>query len=57
VPGLTGIDEELNAIGNNLNQLTRLANMGKIACVDLSDTRKEVAKIWRLLNSLLEKYQ
>lgn len=57
VPGLTGIDEELNAIGNNLNQLTRLANMGKIECVDLSETRNEVAKIWRLLNSLLEKYQ
>ncbi len=57
VPGLTGIDDELNAIGNNLNQLTRLANMGKIECVDLSETRNEVAKIWRLLNSLLEKYQ
>lgn len=57
IPGLTGIDEELNAIGNNLNQLTRLANSGKIDCVDLSETRNEVAKIWRLLNSLLEKYQ
>ena len=57
VPGLTGIDEELNAIGNNLNQLTRLANMGKIDCVDLTDTRKEVARIWQLLNSSLQNLQ
>ena len=54
VPGLTGIDDELNAIGNNLNQLTKLANMGKIDCVDLTDTRKEVARIWQLLNSSLQ---
>ncbi len=57
VPGLSGIDEELKAIGNNLNQLTRLANSGAVKCVDLSETRNEVAKIWRLLNSLLQKYQ
>ena len=54
IPGLTGIDDELNAIGNNLNQLTKLANMGKIDCVDLTETRKEVARIWQLLNSSLQ---
>ena len=57
IPGLTGIDEELGAIGNNLNQLTRLANMGRIDCVDLTETRKEVARIWQLLNSLLQSLQ
>ena len=57
IPGLTGIDEELNAIGNNLNQLTRLANSGRVDCVDLSETRNEVAKIWRLLNSSLQSLQ
>ena len=57
IPGLTGIDDELNAIGNNLNQLTKLANMGKITCVDLTDTRKEVARIWQLLNSSLQNLQ
>lgn len=56
IPGLSGIQNELNAIGNNLNQLTRAANSGMCSVVDLTEMRKEVADIWQLLNSALQKY-
>lgn len=56
IPGLSGIEYELNAIGNNLNQLTRAVNIGQIDAIDLTETRIEVAKIWQLLNSALQKY-
>lgn len=56
IPGLSGIQDELNAIGNNLNQLTRAANSGMCSVVDLTEMRKEVADIWQLLNSALQKY-
>lgn len=56
IPGLSGIQDELNAIGNNLNQITRAVNSGICSAVDLSEMRKEVAGIWQLLNSALQKY-
>ncbi len=56
IPGLSGIQDELNAIGNNLNQLTRAVNSGMCSAVDLTEMRKEVAAIWQLLNSVLQKY-
>lgn len=56
IPGLSGIQDELNAIGNNLNQLTRAVNMGQASAVDLTEMRKEVASVWQLLNSALQKY-
>ena len=56
IPGLSGIQDELNAIGNNLNQLTRAVNSGIRSAVDLSEMRKEVASVWQLLNSALQKY-
>lgn len=56
ISGLSGIQDELNAIGNNLNQLTRAVNSGVRSAVDLSEMRKEVASVWRLLNSSLQKY-
>lgn len=56
IPGLSGIEDELNAIGNNLNQLTRAVNSGMCSAVDLTETRKEVAKVWQSLNSALQKY-
>lgn len=46
------IETELRRIGNNINQLTRLANSGVIKCVDLSEVKGELKKIWQLLNSL-----
>ena len=56
ISGLSGIQDELNAIGNNLNQLTCAVNMGQATAVDLTEMRKEVASIWQLLNSALQKY-
>ncbi len=56
IPGLSGIQDELNAIGNNLNQLTRAVNSGICSAVDLTEMRKEVASVWQLLNSALQKY-
>ena len=46
------IETELRRIGNNINQLTKLANSGIIKCVDLSNVKGELKDIWQLLNSL-----
>ena len=46
---------ELRRIGNNINQLTRLANSRIITCVDLEGTKKELQKIWQSLNLLTTK--
>ncbi len=46
---------ELRRIGNNINQLTRLANSKIITCVDLEGTKKELQKLWQSLNLLTTK--
>ena len=46
---------ELRRIGNNINQLTKLANGRVITSVDLEDTKKELQKIWQSLNLLITK--
>ncbi len=46
---------ELRRIGNNINQLTRLANSRIITCVDLEGTKKELQKLWQSLNLLTTK--
>ena len=46
---------ELRRIGNNINQLTRLANSKVITCVDLEGTKKELQKLWQSLNLLTTK--
>lgn len=51
VPGWRETAFELNKIGVNLNQLTRLCHEGVITCLELDATKDEVAKLWRLLNS------
>ena len=45
---------ELSAIGNNINQLTRAVNAGYASQINLTETRKELEKIWQSLNSLLQ---
>lgn len=45
-------ETELRRIGNNINQLTRLANSGIINCVDLAEVKGDLKKLWQLLNSL-----
>ena len=46
---------ELRRIGNNINQLTKLANGRVITSVDLENTKKELQKIWQSLNLLTTK--
>lgn len=56
----TGADDvaaQLRALGNNVNQLAKLANSGYISAVDLSGVREELKEVWRLLNSLVQDAQ
>ena len=48
VNGLDKVDTELRRIGNNINQLTRLANEKIITVIDLKELRMEVNNIWQL---------
>ena len=53
---INGLDEfsaQLRRIGNNVNQLTRAVNAGYASQINLTETRKELEKIWQSLNSLL----
>jgi len=43
--GLKEVLQQQRAIGNNLNRLTVLANMGRITAVDLERTARELADI------------
>ena len=45
---------ELKAIGRNLNQLTILANMGKVQIVYLDDTKAELRNIFEKVSALCE---
>ena len=55
INGLDKIGVELRRIGNNINQLTKLANEGAITTVDLKEVRMEVINIWQLLKQLAQK--
>ena len=55
VNGLDKVDPELRRIGNNINQLTRLANEKIITVIDLKELRMEVNNIWQLLKQLVQK--
>ena len=44
VDGLNEVVAELRRIGNNINQLTYLANSARIYTVDLSDVKQEIGK-------------
>ena len=43
---------ELRKIGNNINQLTRLANSGMIKVVYLDEAKEELKKIWMGLTTM-----
>ncbi len=51
IDGVKDVASELRHIGNNLNQITKAVNSGVYA-VDLTETKKEVQKVWQSLNSL-----
>ena len=43
---------ELRKIGNNINQLTHLANSGVIRTVYLDEFKEDMKKIWTNLNDI-----
>ncbi len=55
INGLDKVDSELRRIGNNINQLTKLANEGAIKTIDLKEIRMDVINIWQLLKQLAQK--
>lgn len=44
---------QLRKLGNNVNQLTKLANGRVITCVELEGVKKELSRIWQSLNLLI----
>ena len=56
VDGLNEVVSELRRIGNNINQLTYLANSGRIYTVDLSEVKQEIGKVWSVINVLQNKW-
>ena len=55
VEGLDEVLRQQRAIGRNLNQLTTLANMGRVNCINLTDLTEAVAAVNQSLSSLLER--
>ena len=55
VDGLKEVLQQQRAIGNNLNRLTVLANMGRINTVNLDRTAQELAAISSILRSIQER--
>ena len=56
VDGLNEVVAELRRIENNINQLTYLANSGRIYTVDLSEVKQEIGKVWSVINVLQNKW-
>ena len=54
VEGLPEVVTELKRIGNNLNQLTRLANMKELSVVDLTETEDKLNEIYFVLTEILK---
>lgn len=46
---------EMRRIGNNLNQQTKLANMGKINAVNLEETLTALDRMYQVIHTLLVK--
>ena len=47
--------KQLRAIGNNLNQLTALSNMGRVTVTNLDGMAQELAKVSAALRELQER--
>ncbi len=54
VEGLKEVLQQQRAIGNNLNRLTILANMGRVTTVGLDRTAQDLANISATLRSIQE---
>lgn len=55
IDGLDEVIRQQKAIGRNLNQLTTLANMGKVKTVYLKELTDAYAQVSALLSDLLKK--
>ena len=55
IDGLEEVIRQQKAIGRNLNQLTTLANMGKVKTVYLKELTDAYAQVSFLLSALLKK--
>lgn len=53
IDGLPELTSEMKGIGRNLNQLTTLANMGRVQTVALSDFTAQLAAILSALRQLI----
>ena len=55
VEGIKDLVIETKRIGVNLNQLTKLANQGKVDCADeMEEINKELVEAWQLLRQLIQ---
>lgn len=54
IDGLPEIIRELKGIGRNLNQLTILANMGRVAEVNLGEATAALATLYNKVQALAE---
>lgn len=52
---LSEVVSELRMIGNNINQLTYLANSGRIYTVDLGKVKQGIGKVWNVISELQNK--
>ena len=55
IEGLDELNRQHRLLGNNINQLTRLANSGQIQVVDLGEFLSEYAAIGKGIIELLER--
>ena len=55
IDGLDDVIRQQKAIGRNLNQLTTLANMGKVKTIYLKELTDAYAQVSALLSDLLKK--
>ena len=55
IEGLKELTTELKRIGNNLNQLTRLAHEGKFNSQEIQDIDGGMNEVWQLLKLLIQK--
>lgn len=55
VEGIKDLTIETKRIGVNLNQLTKLANQGKVDCSsELEEINKELIEVWQSLRQLIQ---
>jgi len=56
IEGLKDLILEVNKIGVNLNQLTKLSHQGKVNCSkELEEINREMVEVWQLLRRLIQK--